>query len=175
MLDLYQRVSTHLSVASASPDPRSSPTCPRCWRGRGGSAGARTSTWADVLAFFTRTFPPRCTAPWWWGSTAVASVVLAALTAWWADRPPGGPDQPDDPAEIEAYVGTDFENYYREFPHPEFATMLVWSTTPGSRRCASSWGARPAGACGCSSTNIVSVGHRGADGHATTGARSSSD
>ena len=29
------------------------------------------------------------------------------------------------PAEIEAYVGTDFENYYSEFPHAEFGT-LVW-------------------------------------------------
>ena len=29
------------------------------------------------------------------------------------------------PAEIEAYVGTDFENYYSEFPHGEFGT-LVW-------------------------------------------------
>jgi uncharacterized membrane protein SpoIIM required for sporulation len=29
------------------------------------------------------------------------------------------------PAEIQAYVGTDFENYYSEFPHGEFGT-LVW-------------------------------------------------
>ena len=29
------------------------------------------------------------------------------------------------PAEIQAYVGTDFEHYYSEFPHGEFGT-LVW-------------------------------------------------
>ena len=29
------------------------------------------------------------------------------------------------PAEIQAYVGTDFEHYYWEFPHGEFGT-LVW-------------------------------------------------
>ena len=128
LLDLYQRVSTHLSVVrSASPDPSvvaylSSVLA----RARIASAGARTSTLADLRGFFTRTFPAALyRTRWWWLSTALGSIVLAALVTWW------GLDNPEvwtsrmTPAEIEAYVGTDFENYYSEFPHAEFGT-LVW-------------------------------------------------
>jgi uncharacterized membrane protein SpoIIM required for sporulation len=128
LLDLYQRVSTHLSVVrSASPDPSvvtylSSVLA----RARVASAGARTSTWSDVLAFFTQTFPAALyRTRWWWGTAAVVSVLLAALTAWWAVGHPEVWTSRMTPAEIEAYVGTDFENYYSEFPHAEFGT-LVW-------------------------------------------------
>lgn len=128
LLDLYQRVSTHLSVVrSASPDPTvvaylSSVLA----RARVASAGSRTSTWSDLLAFFTRTFPAALyRTRWWWGTTAVLSVVLAAATAWWGVNHPEVWESQMTPAEIEAYVGTDFENYYSEFPHGEFGT-LVW-------------------------------------------------
>lgn len=128
LLDLYQRVSTHLSVVrSASPDPTvvaylSSVLA----RARVASAGTRTSTWSDLLAFFTRTFPAALyRTRWWWGTTAVLSVVLAAATAWWGVNHPEVWESQMTPAEIEAYVGTDFENYYSEFPHGEFGT-LVW-------------------------------------------------
>jgi uncharacterized membrane protein SpoIIM required for sporulation len=128
LLDLYQRVSTHLSVVrSASPDPTvvtylSSVLA----RARVASAGAHTSTWSDALGFFTRTFPAALyRMRWWWGTTAVLGVVLAALTAWWALGHPEVWTQRMTPAEIEAYVGTDFEHYYSEFPHGEFGT-LVW-------------------------------------------------
>ncbi len=128
LLDLYQRASTHLSVVrSASPDPSvvaylSSVLA----RARVAAAGSRTSTWADVLGFFTRTFPAALfRTRRWWLSTALASVVLAALVAWWGTGNPEVWTSRMTPAEVEAYVGTDFENYYSEFPHAEFGT-LVW-------------------------------------------------
>ncbi|GAA4398550.1 stage II sporulation protein M [Fodinibacter luteus] len=128
LLDLYQRVSTHLSVVrSASPDPSvvaylSSVLA----RARVAAAGARRSTWADVLGFFTRTFPAALyRTRWWWLATAFGSVALAALVAWWSLGNPEVWTSRMTPAEIEAYVGTDFENYYSEFPHAEFGT-LVW-------------------------------------------------
>jgi uncharacterized membrane protein SpoIIM required for sporulation len=128
LLDLYQRVSTHLSVVrSASPDPSvvaylSSVLA----RARVAAAGSRTSTWSDVLGFFTRTFPAALyRTRRWWVSTALASVVLAALVAWWGTGNPEVWTSRMTPAEVEAYVGTDFEGYYSEFPHAEFGT-LVW-------------------------------------------------
>ncbi|HSF98115.1 MAG TPA: stage II sporulation protein M [Ornithinibacter sp.] len=128
LLDLYQRVSTHLSVVrSASPDPSVvSYLSSVLARARVASAGARTSTWSDLLAFFTHTFPAALyRTRWWWITTTLASVALAALVAWWAiDNPQVWTSQLT-PAEIEAYVGTDFENYYSEYPHAEFGT-LVW-------------------------------------------------
>ena len=128
LLDLYQRVSTHLSVVrSSSPDPGVvSYLSALLSRARGASAGARTSTWADLLGFFTRTFPAALyRTRWWWGTTALASVALAALVAWWSVNHPEVWTNRMTPAEIQAYVGTDFEHYYSEFPHGEFGT-LVW-------------------------------------------------
>lgn len=128
LLDLYQRVSTHLSVVrSASPDPTVVTYLSALLaRARGASAGARTSTWSDLLAFFTRTFPAALyRTRWWWGTTALASVAFAALVTWWSVNHPEVWTRQMTPAEIQAYVGTDFENYYSEFPHGEFGT-LVW-------------------------------------------------
>ncbi len=128
LLDLYQRVSTHLSVVrSASPDPSVvSYLSSVLARARVASAGSRSSTWADLLGFFTRTFPAALyRTRWWWGSTAVLSVLLASAVAWWGVNHPEVWESRMTPAEIQAYVGTDFENYYSEFPHSEFGT-LVW-------------------------------------------------
>ena len=52
-------------------------------------------------------------------------MALAALVAWWSVGHPEVWTSQMTPAEIQAYVGTDFENYYSEFPHGEFGT-LVW-------------------------------------------------
>ena len=52
-------------------------------------------------------------------------MALAALVAWWSVDHPEVWTNRMTPAEIQAYVGTDFENYYSEFPHGEFGT-LVW-------------------------------------------------
>ena len=128
LLDLYQRVSTHLSVVrSASPDPTVVTYLSSLLsRARGAAAGARTSTWSDLLRFFTHTFPAALyRLRWWWVSTALASVALAALVGWWSINHPEVWTSRMTPAEIQAYVGTDFENYYSEFPHGEFGT-LVW-------------------------------------------------
>ncbi|WP_392544741.1 stage II sporulation protein M [Oryzobacter telluris] len=128
LLDLYQRVSTHLSVVrSASPDPSVvSYLSSVLARARVASSGARSSTWADLLGFFTRTFPAALyRTRWWWGTTAVLSVLLASAVAWWGLNHPEVWESRMTPAEIDAYVGTDFENYYSEFPHGEFGT-LVW-------------------------------------------------
>ena len=115
-------------VRSASPDPSvvtylSSVLA----RARVASAGARTSTWSDLLGFFTRTFPAALyRTRWWWVTTAAGQrrsrgarrgVVAVGHPEVWTSRMT--------PAEIQAYVGTDFENYYSEFPHAEFGT-LVW-------------------------------------------------
>lgn len=128
LLDLYQRVSTHLSVVrSASPDPSVvSHLSALLARARVASAGSRRTTWADALGFFTRTFPAALyRTRWWWLSTMGASIVLAVLVAWWTVQHPEVYKSQMTPAEIQAYVGSDFENYYSEFPHAEFGT-LVW-------------------------------------------------
>jgi uncharacterized membrane protein SpoIIM required for sporulation len=128
LLDLYQRVSTDLSVVrSASPDPSVVTYLSMLLtRARVGMVGTNTSTWLDVLRFFTRTFPAALyRTRWWWVGTTVGSVLAIALIALWTLRHPEVYTSQLTPAEIQAYVGTDFEHYYSEFPHHEFAT-LVW-------------------------------------------------
>jgi uncharacterized membrane protein SpoIIM required for sporulation len=128
LLDLYQRVSTDLSVVrSASPDPSLvSYLSLLLTRARVGMVGTRTSTWRDILRFFTRTFPAALyRTRWWWVSTALGSLLVITLVAAWTIRHPEVYTSELTPAEIQAYVGTDFAHYYSEFPHHEFATS-VW-------------------------------------------------
>lgn len=128
LLDLYQRVSTDLSVVrSASPDPSVVAYLSMLLtRARVAMVGTRTNTWVDLLRFFTRTFPAALyRTRWWWATTALGSLLVIALVAAWTLRHPEVYASQLTPAEIQAYVGTDFEHYYSEFPHHEFAT-LVW-------------------------------------------------
>lgn len=128
LLDLYQRVSTDLSVVrSASPDPALvSYLSLLLARARVTMVGTRTSTWTDLLGFFTRTFPAALyRTRWWWLSTAATSLAVVVLVALWTLRHPEVYTSQLTPGQINAYVGTDFQHYYSEFPHHEFATM-VW-------------------------------------------------
>lgn len=129
LLDLYQRVSTHLSlVRSSSPDPSLvSYLSALLARARHTATGSRATTWRDGARVFTETFPAalyRTRA--WWLATTLGSVLLALVVGAWAVRHPEVFTQQMTRAEIDAYVGTDFENYYSEYPHHEFAT-LVWT------------------------------------------------
>lgn len=129
LLDLYQQVSTHLSlIRTGEADPsliRHLSTV--LSRSRISLAGQDTSTWADVGTFFVRTFPAALyRLRRWWLWTLALNVLAAALIAWWTIEHPALYTSSMTREQIEAYVGTDFENYYREFPHHEFAT-LVWA------------------------------------------------
>jgi uncharacterized membrane protein SpoIIM required for sporulation len=128
LLDLYERVSTHLSqVRSTAPDPalvRHLSTL--LTRARLSLAGRHASTWAGLLAFFTSTFPAALyDLRRWWVSTLVGSVVVTALVAWWTVAHPELYTSQLTAEQIHAYVDTDFAGYYSEFAHHEFATE-VW-------------------------------------------------
>jgi uncharacterized membrane protein SpoIIM required for sporulation len=129
LLDLYQRVSTHLSVVrSASPDPSLvSYLSALLARARHTATGSRTTTLRDVGRFFTQTFPAALYGTRrWWLATMIGSIVLAVVVGAWAVQHPEVFTQQMTRAEIDAYVNTDFEHYYSEYPHHEFAT-LVWT------------------------------------------------
>lgn len=129
LLDLYQRVSTHLSmVRSVSPDPSLvSYLSALLARARHTATGSRATTWRDGTRFLTETFPAALyRTRWWWLATTAGSILLALVVGAWAVQHPEVFTQQMTPGEIDAYVGTDFENYYSEYPHHEFAT-LVWT------------------------------------------------
>lgn len=128
VLDLYQRVSTHLSVVrSAGPDPSLVRYLSALLtRARIMSASSRTASWGALVTFVTRTFPAALyrTRRWWIAVWLANLAVLTVIIAW-TMRHPEMYSQVLTKRDIDQLVGTDFAGYYREYAHHEFATM-VW-------------------------------------------------
>ncbi|MBT9257590.1 stage II sporulation protein M [Phycicoccus sp. MAQZ13P-2] len=129
LLDLYQRVSTHLSVVrSASPDPSLvAHLSSLVARARFATSSRRGTWWRTPITFFTTTFPAALyRLRWWWVTTALVNVGIAFLVGWYAYRHPQVWTRTMTPEEISQFVDTDFENYYSEYAHLDF-TGLVWT------------------------------------------------
>jgi uncharacterized membrane protein SpoIIM required for sporulation len=129
LLDLYQRVATHLSeIRTRSPEPTlvahlSSMLATARLR----SAGTRTLSLDDVTAFFTDTFPSALyrTRAWWlW--TMAANVVVAWVIGAWFVANPSVESALLSPEEVDQLVSNDFENYYGEYAAGSFA-LRVWT------------------------------------------------
>lgn len=129
LVDLYQRVATHLSIVrSSAHDPmligRLSALVARA---RSAVTGAHAPAWREFVRFFTVSFPVVAyRARWWWLAAALASTAVAwAFGAWVAGNPDvqaaiGTPD------EITQLVEHDFADYYSENPAASFAGR-VWT------------------------------------------------
>ena len=129
ILDLYQRVATHLSVVrSAAPDPSLVTYLSSLLaRARTRSAGTRSVAWSDLRGFFADTFPAALyRTRWWWIITAAVNVVAAAVIGWWFLSHPQFESSLMSPSEIDQLVNTDFEHYYSEFAASHFAAE-VWT------------------------------------------------
>lgn len=129
LLDLYQRVATHLSeVRTRSPEPSlvahlSSLLAAARLR----SAGTRTVSFDDVRAFFVDRFPAALyRLRWWWLTTMVANVVLAWVLGWWFVANPEFESTMLSPGEVDRLVNSDFESYYSEYAAGSFA-LKVWT------------------------------------------------
>ncbi|MBB4933895.1 putative membrane protein SpoIIM required for sporulation [Lipingzhangella halophila] len=129
LVELYQRVSTHLSVVrSSGQDPALAG-----WlsglvaRARSAVSGAHEPAWRDVVRFFTRIFPAVLyRLRWWWIWAAAGSLALATVVAVWLVLDPAALAALGTPEEIRAYVEHDFANYYVEHPGASFAAQ-VWT------------------------------------------------
>ena len=129
ILDLYQRVATHLSVVrSAAPDPSLVTYLSSLLaRARTRSAGTRTTSWSDTLRFFTETFPAALyRTRRWWLLTLVANVVVAFALGWWFVAHPQVETGLLSRAEVDRLVNSDFQGYYSEFAASHFAAR-VWT------------------------------------------------
>ena len=129
LLDLYQRVATHLSeIRTRSPEPTlvahlSSMLATARLR----SAGTRTFSLDEVTGFFTDTFPAalyRMRAWWLW--VMAANVVLAWVIGAWFVANPSVESALLSPEEVDQLVNNDFENYYSEYAAGSFA-LRIWT------------------------------------------------
>ncbi|WP_301122767.1 stage II sporulation protein M [Mycolicibacterium fortuitum] len=128
LVDLYQRVSTHLSmVRSASRDSvlvgRLSGLVARA---RAAVTGAHAPLWREFVRFWTVSFPVVAYRAWrWWLGSAVAFFIVTVALALWVSGNPDVHAAIGTPSEIEELVNHDFASYYSEHPAGSFA-LQVW-------------------------------------------------
>jgi uncharacterized membrane protein SpoIIM required for sporulation len=127
LVDLYQRVATHLSVVqSIGRDPalvgRLSSLVARA---RGVVAGSRRAAWSDVARFLTLDFPAICyrTRRWWIGA-ALGFVLVAFAVGGWIAGSPEAQLAVAPPEVVRQLVEEDFENYYSSAPAQDFAARV---------------------------------------------------
>nr|WP_090342308.1 stage II sporulation protein M [Mycolicibacterium malmesburyense]CRL72690.1 integral membrane protein [Mycolicibacterium malmesburyense] len=128
LVDLYQRVSTHLSIVrTANADPvvvgRLSGLIAQA---RAAVTGAHAPLWREFVRFWTVSFPVVAyRSRWWWLGTAAVFFAVAALIAVWVSGSPEVRAMIGTPDEIEQMVNNDFAAYYSEHPAASFA-LQVW-------------------------------------------------
>ncbi|BCI55582.1 membrane protein [Mycolicibacterium litorale] len=128
LVDLYQRVSTHLSIVrSSSTDSvlvgRLSGLVARA---RAAVTGAHAPLWREFLRFWTVSFPVVAyRARWWWLGSAAAFLLVAALIGFWVAGSPEVQSAVGTPSDIDQLVNNDFASYYSENPAGSFA-LRVW-------------------------------------------------
>lgn len=128
LVDLYQRVATHLSVVRTSaPDAALIAYLSSILaRARLRTVGTRATTWSSVGTFFTDRFPAALyRLRWWWMATLAVNVVVTAVMMWWLLQNPAVEQSMLTPAEVDQLVSEDFENYYSEHAASHFAAQ-VW-------------------------------------------------
>ncbi|AKS31068.1 stage II sporulation protein M [Mycolicibacterium goodii] len=128
LVDLYQRVSTHLSmVRSASGDAvlvgRLSGLVARA---RAAVTGAHAPLWREFVRFWTVSFPVVAYRSWrWWLGTAIGFFIVTVALALWVAGNPEVHSAIGTPSEIEKLVNHDFASYYSENPAGSFG-LRVW-------------------------------------------------
>jgi uncharacterized membrane protein SpoIIM required for sporulation len=129
LVELYQRVGTHLSVVrSSSPDPALvSSLTSLVARARAAVSGARSPAYKDLARFFTVAFPAALyRSVRWWAATAVACCLVAFAVGAWVAGDPAVQATIAAPEEIRQLVEQDFESYYSSNPAGSFAAQ-VWT------------------------------------------------
>jgi len=128
LIELYQRVATHLSVVrTSSPDQEMVAYLSSLLsQARNRAGGTRTASWQGVARFFTERFPAALyRLRWWWLGCLAGNVVVTAVMILWLLDNPAVEQSLLSPAEVDALVEEDFESYYSEYAAGEFAAQ-VW-------------------------------------------------
>jgi len=129
LVDLYQRVSTHLSmVRTVSTDSvligRLSGLVAQA---RSAVTGAHAPLWSEFVRFWTVSFPVVAYRSWrWWLGTAVAFFFVTVLIAVWVSGNSEVQATIGTPSEIDKLVNNDVASYYSENPAGSFA-LEVWA------------------------------------------------
>lgn len=128
LVELYQRVSTHLSMLrTASSDSvligRLSSLVARA---RSVVTGAHAPLSRMFTRFWTVSFPVVAYRSWrWWLGTAAAFIAVVVVIALWVAGNPEVQSAVGTPSDIDQLVNHDVSSYYSEHPAASFA-LQVW-------------------------------------------------
>lgn len=128
LVDLYQRVSTHLSMvrSSSSDGVLIGKLSGLVARARSVVTGAHAPLWREFVRFWAVSFPVVVYRSWrWWLATGLLFYVVSAVIAVWVAQTPEVQAAIGTPGEIEQLVNNDFAEYYSEHPAGSFA-LQVW-------------------------------------------------
>ena len=129
LVDLYQRVATHLSVVQTrAPDPallgRLSGSVARA---RARVTGTSTVSWATVTRVLTVDFPAAVWRVRWWAiGAAVGFILVGSVVGWWVATHPEVQASIAPPERIRDLVEHEYEDYYSSAPAGSFA-LRVWT------------------------------------------------
>ncbi|MFD5825676.1 stage II sporulation protein M [Lentzea sp. NPDC060358] len=131
LVELYQRVTTHLStVRSRMPDPATVERLSALVAGaRSALTGAHTPAWRVVTRFFTHRLPAAIYLGWrWWVPAGLAFYLVTGLVAAWIATNPDVQATIAAPEEIREMTraGGGYEAYYSSGPAGSFAAK-VWT------------------------------------------------
>lgn len=128
LVDLYQRVSTHLSVvrSSAGDAVLVARLSGLVARSRSAVTGARAPLWREFIRFWTVSFPlVAYDCRRWWLGSALGFLVVAIVIGFWVAGNPEVRATLGTPAELQQLINHDFEAYYSENPAGSFG-LRVW-------------------------------------------------
>lgn len=128
LVDLYQRVSTHLSMVRSSSQDAAliGRLSSLVARSRAAVTGAHAPLTSEFVRFWTVSFPVVAyRARWWWLGTAAVFLAVAAIIACWVAGNPDVRAVIGTPAELDQLVNHDFASYYSDHPAASFA-LQVW-------------------------------------------------
>ncbi|SPM34126.1 hypothetical protein MRAB57_1938, partial [Mycobacterium rhizamassiliense] len=128
LVELYQRVSTHLStLRSASSDSvmigRLSSLIARA---RSAVTGAHAPVSSAFVRFWTVSFPVVAYNSWrWWLGAAVGFFAVVVIVAFWVAGNPEVQSALGTPSDIDQLINHDVASYYSDHPAAAFA-LQVW-------------------------------------------------
>ncbi|BDB45487.1 MULTISPECIES: stage II sporulation protein M [Mycobacterium] len=128
LVELYQRVSTHLSIlrSVSSDSVVTGRLSSLVARARSAVTGAHAPMSSTFVRFWTVSFPVVAYRSWrWWLASAVGFFVVAIVMGWWVAASPEVQSVVGTPAEINELINHDVESYYSDHPAAAFA-LQVW-------------------------------------------------
>jgi uncharacterized membrane protein SpoIIM required for sporulation len=129
LVRLYQRATTHLSILrSRMPDAALLIELSNLViAARGALVRGQRFGWRQLARFFTHTLPAELyRARWWWVTTALASVAITVVMAWYFSAHPDAVAQFSDSNGIRDLVDHSFVDYYSEYQASHFG-LQVWT------------------------------------------------